>query len=340
MATCHRRPAAAAGLLAAAAALSAAAPWAGVDGGYAGAGVSWLSAQELTIINAGPWPVSEAAAGGDLRRLPLAAKGVVRDTIFAASGQTAGLAVRFRTNARSLLINASLTTRGAGMEMPHMPASGESGFDLYCFDPGSGVYRWVAQWTPPWAAGARTSNLTGPALLPALLPTATGGPATRDFILYLPLYNGVHHVSIGASAAGLRQAPALLLPSPSPSPRRPPVVFYGTSITQGGVVSRPGMAFTNIIGRALQRDVLNFGYSGQGWMETSVASFLVKVVDAGAFVIDCNPNMNHVGGADGIRNRSVPLVQYIRANGHPTTAIVLSEGTRYGNGWTDDWGGT
>ena len=55
------------------------------------------------------------------------------------------------------------------------------------------------------------------------------------------------------------------------SPRPAPVVFYGTSITQGGVVSRPGMAFTNIIGRSLSRDVLNFGYSGQGYMELSVA---------------------------------------------------------------------
>jgi hypothetical protein len=42
------------------------------------------------------------------------------------------------------------------------------------------------------------------------------------------------------------------------------------------------MAFTNILGRTLGRDVLNFGYSGQGYMETSVAAFLVKVQDAGA----------------------------------------------------------
>ena len=107
------------------------------------------------------------------------------------------------------------------------------------------------------------------------------------------------------------------------------------------------MAFTNIIGRSLGRDVLNFGYSGQGYMETSVASFLVKVEDTGAFVIDCNPNMAHVdwcgicgsqdptgtcacGGASephggagpgGIRNRTVPLVQFMRARGHPTTCV-------------------
>ena len=306
---------------------------------------TWKSAQELTVINSGPWPVSEPEAGGMLRRLPFAAKGVVRSTIYGASEDTAGLAVRFRSDARTLLINASVTS--AGEEMPHMPASGESGFDLYCFDPSSKSYRWLALWTPaghahPWPTAA-TGTLTGSAPLPAL-----EGGATREFILYLPLYNGVKYVSIGV------EGPASLLPSPTASPRPAPVVVYGTSITQGGVVSRPGMAWTNIVGRSLGRNVLNFGYSGQGYMEISVATFLVKVEDAGAFVIDCNPNMAHVdwcglcgsqdptgkclcsknagghGGAGpgGIRNRTVPLVHSMRSRGHPTTPIVLSEGTR------------
>ena len=217
--------------------------------------VVWKSAQQLTMINAGPWPVSEPRAGGMLRRLPFAAKGVVRSTIYGASEDTAGLAVRFRSDARALFINASLTS--AGEEMPHMPATGESGFDLYCWDDESQSYRWLALWTPaghahPWPTAA-TGELTVGAPLPAL-----AGGATREFILYLPLYNGVEYVSIGVEGG------ASLLPSPTKSPRPAPVVFYGTSITQGGVVSRPGMAFTNIIGRSLSRDVLNFGYSGQG----------------------------------------------------------------------------
>lgn len=319
--------------------------------------VVWKSAQELTVVNAGPWPISEPQAGGMLRRLPFAAKGVVRDTIFGASEDTAGLAVRFRSDARSLLINASLLS--AGEEMAHMPATGESGFDLYCFDEQSKTFRWLALWSPaghahPWPTAA-SGTLTGAAPLP---PLPNGHE--REFILYLPLYNGVKYVSIGVDDS------ATLQPSTSASPRPAPVVFYGTSITQGGVVSRPGMAFTNIIGRLLEREVLNFGYSGQGYMEISVASFLVKVKDAGAFVIDCNPNMAHVdwcgicgtqdptgkcpcngpsgahGGAGpaGIRNRTVPLVEYIRSHGHPTTPIVLAEGTEYGSGWLDNYGGS
>jgi len=73
-------------------------------------------------------------------------------------------------------------------------------------------------WTPagnaqPWPTAA-TGALTGPVALPAL---ASG--ATREFILYLPLYNGVEHVSIGVEAG------ATLLPYPRPAPRPAPVVF-------------------------------------------------------------------------------------------------------------------
>ena len=132
--------------------------------------VVWKSAQELTVVNAGPWPISEPQAGGMLRRLPFAAKGVVRDTIYGASEDTAGLAVRFRSDARSLLINASLLS--AGEEMAHMPATGESGFDLYCFDELSKTFRWLALWSPaghahPWPTAA-SGSLTGAAPLPPL----------------------------------------------------------------------------------------------------------------------------------------------------------------------------
>ena len=245
--------------------------------------IQWKSAQDLQIVNVGPWPVSENATGGMLRRLPFASKGVVRDTIYRASEYTAGLAVHFRSNASTLLINASVLS--SSMEMPHMPATGESGFDLYCWDVHTLQFRWLSLWTTadhhatPWPV-ASSGSLIGTAELPPLESNFT-----REFLLYLPLYNGVRYLELGVNVG------AVLAASPTPSPRPAPIIFYGTSITQGGVVSRPGMAFTNIIGRTLGREVLNFGYSGQGYMEISVAEFLVKVKDAGAFVIDCNPNM-------------------------------------------------
>ena len=65
-----------------------------------------------------------------------------------------------------------------------------------------------------------------------------------------------------------------------------PIVWYGTSIVQGGAVSRPGSTFTNILSRELGRHVLNYGFAGNGIMEISVAKSIVTI-DASLFVIDC-----------------------------------------------------
>jgi hypothetical protein len=75
--------------------------------------------------------------------------------------------------------------------------------------------------------------------------------------------------------------------------------------------------------------VLNYGFAGNGVMEETVAQFLTEL-DPALFVIDCLPNMN----ADTVNSRTVPLVKYLRQK-HPTTPILLTAGTTYGNHWFD-----
>jgi hypothetical protein len=105
------------------------------------------------------------------------------------------------------------------------------------------------------------------------------------------------------------------------------------SIQQGGVASRPGHEYDAFLGRALNREIYNFGFAGNGVMELSVAEYLT-MLSASAIVIDCLPNMN----AAEVANRTVPLVAYLRAHNHSTTPIVLVEGSPsapfhlYGNG--------
>jgi hypothetical protein len=111
---------------------------------------------------------------------------------------------------------------------------------------------------------------------------------------------------------------------------RKPIVWYGTSIEQGGVASRPGATYTNVLTRSLGRMVLNFGFSGNGEDETSVAGFLTQL-PAALFVIDCLPNLN----AKEVSQRTVPLVRYLREHGHATTPIVLAAGTTYGDHWVE-----
>jgi hypothetical protein len=106
-----------------------------------------------------------------------------------------------------------------------------------------------------------------------------------------------------------------------------PIVFYGTSITHGASASRPGMVHTAILGRHLEKPVVNLGFSGNGKMDIAVGEFMAKM-DAAVFVIDCLPNM---GPAD-VRQKCQPLVQLLRA-ARPETPIVLVEDRRNSNSW-------
>ena len=118
-------------------------------------------------------------------------------------------------------------------------------------------------------------------------------------MLYLPLYNGVEKLELGVPEG------ASLVPV---APREPkPVVVYGTSIAHGACASRPGMAWPAILSRALDREVVNLGFSGNGRMELEVGAH-VAAIDAAAFVVDCLPNMTPAQ----VRERTVPLVRQLR----------------------------
>ncbi len=235
-------------------------------------------------------------------RLPARAEGKVREPVWNLSRNSAGLCVRFRT--ASPAIHCRWTNTSARLAMPHMPATGVSGVDLYVRDE-KGNWRWLSVGQPKEGATHTAALVTG---LPA---------KERDYCLYLPLYNGVSAVEIGVAAgsdlAQLKRNDASSLP----------IVFYGTSITQGGCASRPGMVHTAILGRRLDRPVINLGFSGNGKMEAAVTDCLVDI-NAAVFVIDCLPNMT----AAEVTSNTAPLVATLR-KAHPTTPIVLAEDRTY-----------
>jgi lysophospholipase L1-like esterase len=99
-----------------------------------------------------------------------------------------------------------------------------------------------------------------------------------------------------------------------------PIVFYGTSITQGACASRPGMAYVALLERRLGRPTINLGFSGSGRMEAEVAELLTEL-DPAAYVIDCLWNMGRLGGKT-IETRVEGLVRTLR-RAHPHTPILL-----------------
>jgi lysophospholipase L1-like esterase len=140
---------------------------------------------------------------------------------------------------------------------------------------------------------------------------------TRTYLLYLPLYNGVSSVEIGLpNEATIWKV--LLDPG-----RQQPLVFWGTSITQGGCASRPGMVHTAILGRRFERSVVNLGFSGNGQLEPEVAR-LIGEIDAAVYVIDCLPNLN----AQQIATRVEPVITILR-QARPFTPILLVEDRTY-----------
>ena len=150
----------------------------------------------------------------------------------------------------------------------------------------------------------------------------SGLPAgRREFLLYLPLYNGVSSVELGVPEGRTIEKTAARAEG-----RRKPIVFYGTSITQGGCASRPGMVHTAILGRRLDRPVINLGFSGSGRMEPEMATLLAEL-DPAVYVLDCLPNMS----AAEVAERVEPFVRTLR-KAHPQTPIVMAEDRLYTNG--------
>lgn len=257
----------------------------------------WYDAKNLDLEGKG---FADTKAQYD--RLPAKAEGVVRDAVWGLSRHSAGLSVRFVSDATAIQARWVLTSKN--LAMPHMPATGVSGLDLYVkTDKG---WRWLGVGQP--------KDQKSTAILAAGIPAGT-----REYLLYLPLYNGVSSVEVGiASDKFLAKAPAY------PKDRKP-IVFYGTSITQGGCASRTGMVHTSILSRRLGYPVINLGFSGNGRMEPEVVK-LISEIDASIYVIDCLPNMQ----AKEVAEKAEPLVQMLQ-KARPNTPILLVEDRDYSN---------
>ncbi|MEX1039384.1 MAG: SGNH/GDSL hydrolase family protein [Pirellulaceae bacterium] len=263
-------------------------------------GIAWFDVQKWGVEGKG-W--DDTARYFD--RLPSKAEATVRKPVWDLSRHSAGMLVRFETDAPA--IHAKYRLLSSRLAMPHMPATGVSGLDLYARDE-QGRDRWLAVTRP-------TSQEINVPLIGNIDAPAEGN--RRLYTLYLPLYNGVESLEIGVPEGKVFQAVA---------PREEkPVVFYGTSIMHGACASRPGMSISGILGRRLNRPVINLGFSGNGRLEAEVGELLCEL-DPAVYVIDCLPNV----GAAEVSQRTEPLVKQLRA-ARPETPILLVEDRSYTN---------
>jgi hypothetical protein len=243
-------------------------------------------------------------------RLPISYKEKVREPVWDLSKASAGITVRFHSNSTSISLKWTVLN---DLNMSHMASTGIKGIDLYT--------KYNNKWRYVTTAGALVGLKT---YQNKDIPTDSineyeliknMSPEFREYKLFLPLYDGVTKLEIGIDNNAL-------INKASPNPVKP-IVFYGTSITQGGCASRPGMAHTNIISRKLDVDCINYGFSGNGRMEMPIVE-LISDIDASFYVIECLQNMD----SEQVSERVRPLVDMIRTN-HPLTPIVLVENMMY-----------
>jgi lysophospholipase L1-like esterase len=240
----------------------------------------------------------------DFDRFPARAQAMVPDVVWDLSQCGAGMTVRFVTDAPTVAARWSL--RFEAMAMDHLAATAMSGLDLYVRDD-AGRWRWVGLGRPTKQIGND-----------AMLIKEDMSPGKREFMLYLPLYNGVESVSIGLpTGSTIEPAPAWK------DNKRRPICFYGSSIVQGGCAARPGMAYPAIISRRLDHPHYNFGFSGNGKAEVEVAQLLGELNPA-AYILDPVPNLTK----ELIVERIEPFVHTLRAV-HAATPIVLVENVPY-----------
>jgi len=232
-----------------------------------------------------------AENGGELSRLPEKLKASYRTAVWNLAQSPSGGRIRFRTNSSTLAIRLEYPK---APDMTNMHAFGQTGVDLYVGD----VYRDTA-----------IDGKTGGAVEHAYFK---GQPRVmREITLYLPLYMPVKVVGIGLDADAVIESPTKFAVAK-------PAVFYGTSITQGGCASRSGMSYQAILGRKLNLDFVNLGFSGNGLGEPELAQ-AVASIDASVYVLDLAQNNPTV---DSLKQNYAPFIAAIRAK-HPATPILV-----------------
>lgn len=218
---------------------------------------------------------------GKLHRLPEAIAREVSEGVAYLATQTAGGTLSFRTDSNRLYLEATVVE---GELSPKFAPSGRCGFDIYMRrdDHHKLVYVKTMQPDP----GSRQMSLDIPDISALMLE---GSSKIVEIRINLPPYDGVESLELGL------ERDCQLLP-PAPYALEKPVVFYGSSITQGCCAGRPGNAYPHHLCRRLNTDLINLGFSGSAKGEPRIAQ-AIATLEMSAFVLDYDhnaPTLDHL----------------------------------------------
>lgn len=233
---------------------------------------------------------------GKFRRLPETVAEATSAGVLRLHTNTAGGRIRFQTDSPYVAIHAKMSGIG---RMPHFPLTGTAGFDLYAAWEGQ-TERFMGTFAPPLDLQDGYESIL-----------RFGSSQMREITVNMPLYSGVDAVYIG-----LREN-AKILP-PKPYANQLPIVYYGSSITQGGCASRAGMSYESIISRRLNVDYVNLGFSGNAKGEQTIADYIAGI-PMSLFVYDYDYNAPTVEHLQATHEKMFLTVR----KAHPDIPIVM-----------------
>lgn len=229
---------------------------------------------------------------GCYRRIPEDVARATNPGVLALHTNTAGGKLRFMTDSPYVAISAKMNPGGP---MPHMAFTGSGGFDMYLGD------KYVQSFIPP--CPLETEGYDSARNLP--------GEGLREVTVHFPLYYGVKELRLG-----LKEGAAFL---PIPEEKRgKKVLFYGSSITQGGCVSRPGGCYPNILAINLGFDVVNLGFSGNAKGEDVMCDYIISQ-NPDVFVMDYDHNAPTLEHLEKTHERF--FLRFRKA--HPETPVIM-----------------
>lgn len=225
----------------------------------------------------------------------------VSEAIEWLSKHTAGIQLKFKTNSKRILLDVELRAKH---DMCHMPATGQCGFDLYVYNEIEDTYVLHNTTTYPIDKNHYRSELS-------LFDYFSNDLIERQYIINFPLYQGIKDLKIGLDSN------SNTLPISFKNEGK--IILYGTSIAQGGCVSRPGLMYSNILSRWLDMEVYNQGYSGSAMLEPIMAEFIGKITNPKLLIIDAEAN----AGVDLTMEKNLDLFIQIYKQYHPDVPILL-----------------
>ena len=242
-------------------------------------------------------------ADGCYRRMPQAVASTVNDGVNRLSVYTAGGRVCFRTDSDFVAISCH---RPDLWRMPHMALAGSAGVDLYTRRNGKITYY-----------GTFFPDVNNEAGYDSILKFPTH--EMREIVIHFPLYCGITALSIG-----LKEGAAL--EKWGGYRREKPVVFYGSSITEGACANTPGTDYVNRLSQRFDTDYINLGFSGSAKGEQAMMDYIAGL-DMSLFVYDYDYNAPTV---EHLRDTHYNGYHTVRA-AHPNMPIIMASRPNYDN---------